>query len=363
MRLVTYRIIGGGSYRSYANLTTIIKYGIILYSCLSTLKKGVSILIWSELSEEAHNNIIMGYLAGTSIEDLASRYGLKAGSLERKIRLLKERGDIKVEIKYNRINARLIIEKAQKVLVYADPHFGAEDELAVKAALVVIEEYQPDILINLGDSLEGSKVSRFRTPEGAMSAQYERDSWGEFCEKINHVAKPDLHIVLIGNHDNRYINAVRDIEGIAEINEFSLRHLLYADELDLVVADSLQVNPAGDELYPNAQMYFYHSMFARKGAGRSVQAMSEKLSYVNIAIGHAHRTAHTTQATDRGIVSMWEVGTLRNLDCDYDVFTNWSQSLLTGVIDPEYLDFQSVMIDRGRVIFNGAIYNMGRSGS
>ncbi len=316
-------------------------------------------MIWSNLTEETQTIILGRIEAGEDAGDIAHQYGLNPESLARKIRLLRERGEVTLAVKPPLVFENVFVENPTRTLVYADPHFGQEDVKALEAVLIVAEEFQPELIINLGDTLDADKVSRFQSEEDAVSLQVERDSWGEWVERLHDVCSPDKHFVLLGNHDLRYRKTCLTIPGLTDIEELSMKNILYCRELGLETpVDGLYINPSGDSLYPDAQQYMFHGGMARKYAGSSARAQSLKYSVINVAVGHAHRTALIVQRTDRGLVRGLEIGCLCRLDPSYDAFPDWSNSIATGVIDMGYSDLAHVLIDRGRFVFNGKVYQV-----
>lgn len=316
-------------------------------------------MIWSNLNAVDQTAIISRIEAGATAFDVAPEYALNPESLARKVRLLRERGDLTLPTIPSLEYTRMFISEPTRVLIYADPHFGEEDQDALEAVLIIAEEFQPELIVNLGDTLDGDKVSRFASNEDAASLQYERDAWGEWCERLHSVCNPLWHHIILGNHDLRYEKAIAGVPGLIDIDELSMDNLLYTSQLGLMpVVDGIYINPKGDDLYPDAMLYLFHGSMARKFAGSSVRAMSSKYSVVNIAVGHAHRTSMITQRTDRGMIRGFEVGCLRTLTPDYDAFPDWSNSVLTGVISSDFFDLSPVIIDRGRFAFNGTIYTV-----
>src|SRR5690606_19376679 len=163
--------------------------------------------------------------------------------------------------------------------------------------------------------------------------------------------------IVRGNHDGRFETWIRTIgTAIASLEEMTLDGLLYTKELGWEpICDEIIVNPRGDELYPDAQLYIIHGDSVRASAGASVRSVSESYGSVSAIVGHSHRMAMTARRTARGIMRSWEVGTLEQLNPEFVRFPDWAQSCMTGVISKDFFDFSTHLIDRGRVIINGEL--------
>lgn len=315
-------------------------------------------MIWSNLTDSQRESIIRSYMAGESVEKLAQRYELKVSSLERKIRQLKADGVIQEEQSPFSIG-NVTLHRNYRALIYSDVHAGRHDPLALEAVLKIAEMFQPELVVANGDHLEGERVSRFKQTRVAPSSQYERDYHAEWTEKLMYVSgEPEVRLMTIGNHDIRYMSQFDDLSSIPSMEEFNVSNILYARELGFGQAyDLICVNPSGDSLYPDAELYIHHGMFARKHAGTSSRAFSEKLSGASVINGHTHRSSVGIKRTHRGLVKHYEVGCLCDMSPSYDIFPDWSQSVLVGVIGPGVLDLQHIVIDRGQFVFNGEVFD------
>lgn len=311
-------------------------------------------MIWSFLGEHDKQEIIHRVESGEDVGVIAAKYGLKKSSLERKMRLLRqvatptvtrrEFGDVIIET-----------EGVERVMMYADPHFGVHDKAALDAAIAIAEEFNPSIVINLGDTLNADGISSHGS-ESIASLQAERDAWQDWVEEFQYRVKPRVHHVVIGNHDLRFMRYLADHPEISSLMEFDMNSILGVEEAGLEkVCSRILFNPSGDLLYPDAQLYAEHGSNARKHSGNSVRSEVDKYSGANVAIGHAHRSSCYTRRTDRGVVRGYEVGCLRDLSPSWISIPDWSQSVLIGFVSRDYFDFSLVMIDRGRFVLNGRV--------
>lgn len=319
-------------------------------------------MIWSNLTAIQHKEIIDSYLSGSNVHEVADKYNLNPSSLSRKIRLLKERGEIivpRVVLADQWRRLSLTIEKPAKVLLYSDFHGGYSDPLARKAVVGIRQLWNPDIVFNLGDTLDAYSVSRFvKNPEIFKTLQAERDEWGEFAEEL-HDGDHSSRYILVGNHDRRYELFLNDNPSISDLEGNSLSNILMLNEFGYSgLWDEVYVNPQGDSIYPDAQLYLVHGSLARKQAGASSRGESENRGYASVIQGHTHKTGTTIVPTHRGLVYRYEIGCLQSLTPSYAQHTTWSQSVMVGYIGNGVLDLRHVIIDRGTFVLNGERYSV-----
>jgi predicted phosphodiesterase len=309
--------------------------------------------IWSNLTLDDQEEIIRRYQAGESTDDLSQAYNLRSESLGRKLRSLSAQSQKVLDFVFY----DLVVDKDSRVFVYSDTHFGEHDPLAVQAALTVAERYDPHIIINLGDTVDASRLSRFKKDPRSTSIQEERDLWYDFAEQLNDVTRATTKIMVIGNHDLRYVSTLLETGGLIDMPELSFKSFFYTEELGYEnPVDMVYLNRQGDENSPNALAYLMHGEFARKGSGSSVRAASEMFSGANTVVGHAHRTAFVTKRTMRGLVAGYEIGTLARLSPSYSFFPDWSQSVATGVFGKDFIVLTHHIIQSGEVVIDGKRY-------
>lgn len=313
-----------------------------------------STTVWSRLSRGTQQELLQEYSDGRSIENLALRYGLKASSLSRKMREIKSRNSS--SDKHSKSVRYLFTDKEMKVMVYSDTHFPRADPLALECALMIRDLYEPDIIINLGDTLDMHHLSRFAKVGGRRETlQEEIDSWRTWASRMYDGFNGEAFI-LRGNHDARIERVLGGIDGLSDLGATTLDNLLGVSEFGCEsVCDVLVVNPRGDDVYPDGQMYFYHGDSARKGSGNSARFLSVSLSGASVMVGHAHRTALVASRTQRGIARSYEVGCLASMNVDWSLYPDWSQSVMVGVLSDEVCEFTPVLIDRGSFMYGGVI--------
>jgi len=322
-------------------------------------------MVWGDYSPDERIEIVAKVMKSPgSVDEIAAQYGMRATSLSRKIRQIKSRG-LSSGDKYSRKIVNLRPDASKKVFVYSDTHFPIADPLALSAAIEICDKYKPDIVIGLGDALDAYHFSRFsKRLDAAPTIQREIDSWREWAEKLTDTATSDGREVdfylLGGNHDARIRKSLSMVAALSDMEALEINNILGTKEMGWnQVCDIIYLNPGDDVDYPNPSLVFYHGDTARKWSGQSATALSEKLAGVSVVVGHAHRTGVVTRRTASGITKSYEVGCLCSMQVEYDVFPNWTHSVLLGTISPSGFDFFPVVIDRGEYYYDGQRYNTG----
>jgi len=323
-------------------------------------------MVWSELDADDRARIVASVIENPDkVDEIAVQNGLRSSSLERKIRQIKSI-QVSGEDLYKRKISYLNPEKEMRVFVYSDTHFPNGDKLALAAALEICHKYEPDIIIGLGDALDAYHFSRFsKRPRSVPTIQREIDAWSEWAESLTAVATSGLRNAtfhfLGGNHDARIQKSLSLIPGLSDLVSLELDSVLGIKELGWnPVVDMIYLNSTDEKDYPDPDLIFYHGDSARKWSGSSARALSEKLSGVSVVVGHSHRTGVITRRTSRGITRSYEVGCLCSMQVEYDVYPDWTHSVLLGTISPSGFDFFPVIIDRGVYYFEGKRYEAGR---
>lgn len=311
------------------------------------------LMVWTDLSEFAKQSILTRSSNGESSEQLAKEYDLKVVSLDRKLRQLRP----KLDTGFTRRVHNLTVSNPLRTMVYGDTHFGVEDPKAIELFLKVAAKFKPQLLIHLGDVNNWDTVSRFVTSPRSVQIQEERYRWYFFAERLNAVCPDAEKFALIGNHDRRIRNwLATQAPELFDLDELSLDNLLYFPELGYhPMVDEIRINPSEDPLFPDALLYLLHGETARKGAGSSVRAESDVFASASVIMGHAHRSAMICRRTHRGYNYSYEVGTLANMQQDYDAFPDWSQSFLTGIIGSDFFDFDMHKIYNGTVRYQSEL--------
>lgn len=255
------------------------------------------------------------------------------------------------------------------------------DEKAMAVALQMIEDIQPDLIINLGDFLDLASFSRFvQEPSFALTTQKSINRGYRFLVE-QRAAAPNAKVVLIaGNHDIRISKAIivnaSAAYGLHRAEKpdkwpvLSVPFLLRLDELDVEYIDGY---PAG-EYWINDNLKCIHGVKVRSN-GSTAQAVvaDERVSTI---FGHVHRMElqYKTVNTRHGFKTRlaFTPGTLARIDGAVPStnggidewgrakqhYENWQQGI--GVVHYEdgEGDFHvhGVHIHNGKAMYAGKLY-------
>lgn len=169
------------------------------------------------------------------------------------------------------------------------------DDTAMDTALSVLRDLQPNLIINLGDTLDLAEMSSFRKEASfALTTQATLDRAHEWLAD-QRAAVPDAEIRLIeGNHDRRLLNYITDNAkaafGLRQANTpeswpvFTVPHLLRLDELDVEYVEG----------YPAGITWINDRLACVHGERLKVEQVVDE-ERVSIIQGHIHRIARATK--------------------------------------------------------------------
>jgi predicted phosphodiesterase len=314
-----------------------------------------SFVVWSDLEADTQQLIVEMFVDGDEVDTLAREFGLRSSSLSRKLRELQSARNVDSG---TRRTATIGTEREKRVMVYSDAHFPIADEKALVCAKIVRDLYRPDVIINLGDTLDMYSFSRFAKTAGRKQTfQDEIDAWKGWADWF-YDDFTGQSLIVSGNHDHRLAKTVSGLGGLSDMQALGLESILdsasYGSEY---VYDMIMVNPKGDLLYPDADMIFTHGSSAKTGSGASVRALTGQLSQTSAMMGHVHRTGVVVSRSLRGPIKSYEVGCLSTLDVDWAMYPDWSQSVMLGVVSEQYIDFSPVVFDRGKFVYAGVMFH------
>lgn len=211
------------------------------------------------------------------------------------------------------------VKRDYKIAVFLpDPqigyrYFGNEDwvpfhdERAINLALQIINQIQPDKIINLGDFLDLPELSRWQQEEAFQRTTQKAIDYGHDLLCKQRASAPNAEIVLLeGNHERRLknyiINNANKIYGLTRANtpedwqQYDIPYFLRLSDLDITYVDGY---PAG-EYYVNDTLKVKHGDVVRT-AGRTAAAVAER-EQISTIFGHIHRieTAYKTFHTRDG---------------------------------------------------------------
>lgn len=305
---------------------------------------------WSQLSPEHQSKIIELSGLGLDVEVVAGMFNVRSSSLERRLRLLRSTSELESRPVGR---TRLIdVDSQKRIMFYGDLHAPRSDDDAVEAVILFAEVFDPEIVVNLGDTVDASALSRFGQDTESPSIEQELNVWYSFAEDLNSVTNQEgcERYIVRGNHDGRIARSLPpSLKGLYGV---SLDSLLRTESLGYQpIADMLEFHSNGSPI-----LYATHGQFASSTAGMASRKMSQRLAHSSVVVGHNHKTAYTVIRTPRGYVHCYEVGCLQRLDPDWDIYPDWTHSILAGYIGPNGVYLSPVPIENDSFFWNGNHY-------
>lgn len=253
------------------------------------------------------------------------------------------------------------------------------DESAMRAAMLVISELQPDLVILLGDVLDLPAFSRHvQEPSFAGTTQAALDRAHAWIAEIRANAPTAEIRMLEGNHDRRLEKSIMQNAaaafGIQVANApdswpvLSIPNLLRLDELGV---EYVQGYPAGIT-YVNSNLAVIHGHKVKSGGSTAAAVINSERQ--SVIFGHIHRIElqHKTMRTFEGTRTNFAAspgclcridGAVPSTNGATDVFgrpvqgaENWQQGFAVVSYDAEAFHLELVPIHAGRCLFRGREY-------
>lgn len=223
-----------------------------------------------------------------------------------------------------------------KVVLCSDHQVPYHDKGLHKAFCGYLKDYQPDVLVILGDFLDLPSISRFTdVPDVAATIKNTLRVAGQVLEDYhNTTLKVRQTFYLSGNHEQRFPNYL--LKNAPELYEhLDLPSLLGLHNYGIqwVPGDWPQ-----SQLQLTPKLTATHGWIVRKASGASALATLEHLSR-SVIVGHTHRMGMVfrTQHGPRGKLSIHtgvEIGTMCTISggLGYAVEPNWQNGFCSLTI-------------------------------
>lgn len=241
--------------------------------------------------------------------------------------------------------------KTTKIAVLPDIHCPFHDKKAVNLAIQVIKDFEPDILVQIGDLADFYALSAHRkNPSKSKGFLHELNQVLALMDELDDLAP--RKIFTEGNHCNR------------------LQRYLFDRAPDLYgyfdIKMALQLDERGWEYYPYQEVVevgkvsFVHDLgFAGvNGTRQTLQAYPGDLIY-----GHTHRfNCYTGGNLKKQTYTCWNIGWLGDpAQIDYlpsvKVKQDWVKGFMLLELTPDgYPYYMPVKINNGKCLVNGTIY-------
>lgn len=213
-----------------------------------------------------------------------------------------------------------------------DLHAPEQDEAMVAKAVAVIREYQPHVVVLIGDLIEGQAASRWAANK-KHSLKEEFEAAAGVVERLKEAAKGARWALVEGNHDANLMGAGRIDPRLHEVIDYR-RHLAKALKGWWVVP---YVNARKEGVYRLGAVSFAHG-FDCTAHGERNEAVRLAHPGGLLVRGHTHRPVAVTQAkvNEKVALPYWyaNTGTLSSLKPPYTGRMNtdrWGGGVVVGV--------------------------------
>lgn len=243
---------------------------------------------------------------------------------------------------------------------FSDIHFPHHDPVALDIVYGVMEDVQPEVVCDQGDTLDCYQISRYeKDPKHRVSLQDEIELAAAHFGTINSIVPNAEKHWFPGNHEDRLRRILWDmakdlpsrqvlnLPGIWEA--LSWESLLGLKDLGWRIHEDRWI------LYD--KLVLKHGTAVRKWAGYSAKAEYERYGKSGMS-GHTHRRGVFEHRDFNGQHAWWELGCLCDLDPVYMSDPDWAQgfNVVTWNEDRTAFGVEEVRIHTGLAIFRGKSY-------
>lgn len=217
----------------------------------------------------------------------------------------------------------------QKWFFFSDMQMPLHDERAVELAFKVLRWFKPDVVVNIGDLVDGTGTSRWAngtTDEVLKTILEENKLAQDYWKRVRRAAPKARRIWTLGNHD------IRPFEYVDK-KAPALREMITYDTLWDATSLGLEIYPY--DAPPQVSMgdvYVHHGVAVSKHAGDSARADVESWG-VSVVRGHSHRAGSylkTYELRDETLAG-YEIGHMMDVSkAGYTQVHNWQQAFAVG---------------------------------
>jgi len=219
-----------------------------------------------------------------------------------------------------------------RIVVLPDIHVPAHDKLSLWAIKAFLKEYQPHIIIFIGDVADVFALSRWaRPPRVAVNQQAELDETRRLVDSIIKISNCVHCFYIMGNHEDRMMRYLADPgPHVANILDFNTREPIMSfhglmgykpgDPVTFIY-DLQERGGFGGAVLINGDMEFHHGRIVRPKPGASPRADADDTGR-STSTGHTHRVGMTVRQTARGEIRAIELGHLVDVTHPYMGYSN-----------------------------------------
>ena len=232
-----------------------------------------------------------------------------------------------------------------KIAFPTDEHFPFQDDQAREVAMMIVQDFSPDLLVVGSDGLDFYDISTFdKDPKRVkVDIQKEIDLWKGGIREWSDAAPGARKRYIPGNHEDRLRRYLWRHPEIAALEALRLDKLL----------DFAALGIEWDEQeYDNAEIVLFdrlsvrHGKYIRAAAGMTARAELEADRFsISCMTGHTHRGGTVHATTRDGLVMAQECFCLCRMDPAYLARPNWQQGIVLAEVDENQLSIEAVPIN------------------
>jgi len=178
------------------------------------------------------------------------------------------------------ISSKGVHDPTKKIFVHADMHAPSHDSSILDLQEQVCKDYNPDVLVNIGDSFDVAALSHHEIDKGHVIF----GDYLEECAKTYHIMKrmstwaPQVEAI-IGNHERFIQDFVKKFPQLSSILDFEF--VCDLEELGYNITKLKKVLRIGDANFIHGDMIIYNQ------SGSKLEKASKTFGH-NTFIGHIH---------------------------------------------------------------------------
>lgn len=226
-----------------------------------------------------------------------------------------------------------------KIAFPTDEHFPYQDDRAREVAMMVVQHFQPDMVVVGSDGMDFYDISTFDKDPGRVKVNLQReiDLWKEGVKEWRMAAPQAEFRFIPGNHEDRFRKWLWRHPEIADLDALQLENLLDLKGLGITFEP---------KDYRFAEIELFGKLVIRHGKRRSgaSELASEHYS-VSTCTGHTHRGSTVYATTRQGMVIAQECFCLCRLDPSYIAHPNWQQGIVLIDVNETNLHVDPVVIN------------------
>ncbi len=216
----------------------------------------------------------------------------------------------------------------KRIVAISDLQTPFEDRKAVKAVAQFIQDYQPDMVISVGDEFDLPQISRYSL-KGSGAGQFAGNLGKDRDHGVEVLRMLGIQHITRSNHLDRWFDALDRVPAFRNVDELKLENFFRLSELGITYHET-PWDPTGTGTW----LLMHGDEGAMSpNAGSTAQALAQRAGR-SVISGHTHRlglvpkTATYLGDTKPRVTFGFEAGCLADFNSPgmkYAKFKNWQQ--------------------------------------